>query len=103
MRNRERERDLILGVMIFGEVGMVQGLSCGGSLVGVHVQQLSQQVHRGGVGSDKERHEVLPGVVRQGGDIAARRLVVDLVHESLVGSAADLDYPSEMLSIFAES
>ena len=68
----ERERDLILGVMIFGEVGMVQGLSCCGSLVRVHVQQPQKKVYCIRISSYKEPLESLEiflGVARQRGQI----------------------------------
>ena len=102
-RERERERDLILKVMVLGEVGMIESLSCSRSLVRVHVQQLSQELHGRGVSSHEEREEISPRVVGQGGDVAPCRLVVNLLHQCLVGSAADLDDPCEMLAIFARS
>ena len=53
------------------------------------------------VGTHKESKEVLLGVVREGGDVAAGGLVVYLVHERLVWSATDLYNPGQVLTIFS--
>ena len=100
--SREGERDLIFWVVIFGKIGVGQSLSCCWSLVRVHVQDQTQQVNGRGVGPDKEGEEVFAGVEGEGSHVAASRLVVDLVHQGLVGCSADLDDPSEVLAILAE-